>query len=59
VTEPVGWKAVPAVKLAESLEVPPIVMLVADGVVVMVGVVFTTTTGSQGLVAGLLLESPR
>jgi hypothetical protein len=54
----VGWKAVPVVKLAESLTVPPTVMLVEDGVVVMVGLAFPTTIGSHALVAALLLESP-
>jgi hypothetical protein len=37
VTVPVGWKAVPEVKVAESLDVPPVVMELAEGVVVMVG----------------------
>ncbi len=38
-TEPLGWKAVPAPKLAESLTAPalPALVLVDDGVVVIVG----------------------
>jgi hypothetical protein len=40
VTVPVGWNAVPEVKLAESLDVPPTVMELAEGVVVIVGLAF-------------------
>jgi hypothetical protein len=40
VTEPVGWKAVPVVKLAESLADPPTVMEPAEGVVVIDGLAF-------------------
>jgi hypothetical protein len=58
VTAPVGWNAVPEVKLAESLEPPPTVMLVAEGVVAMAGLAFVTATGSQELVAALLFASP-
>jgi hypothetical protein len=55
---PAGLKAVPVLKLAESLEVLPTVMLADDGVVVMIGLAFPTVTGSQELVAALLLASP-
>jgi hypothetical protein len=39
-TEPVGWKAVPVVKLAESLAVPPTVIELVEGVVVIAGLAF-------------------
>jgi hypothetical protein len=54
----VGWKAVPEVKLAESLAVPPTVILVDKVVVVMAGLAFATITGSQEPVAALLFASP-
>src|SRR2546425_13373757 len=39
-TEPVGWKAVPVVKLAESLAVPPTTIELVEGVVVIAGLDF-------------------
>jgi hypothetical protein len=58
VTVPVGWKAVPEVKLAESLDVPPTVIVADEVVVVIAGMAFATVTGSQEPVAALLLASP-
>jgi hypothetical protein len=40
VTDPEGWKAVPPVKLAESLVVPPTVIELDAGVVVIAGLAF-------------------
>ena len=53
---PVAWN--PLVRVDESLAVVPTVMLVDETVVVMVGVALLTVSGSQRLVAGLLLASP-
>jgi len=56
VTVPPAWKKLDIVE--ESVTDVPTVIVVADRVVVMVGLALLTVKGSQALVAALLLASP-
>jgi hypothetical protein len=56
VTVPPTWN--PPVRVAESVAEPPTVIVVADSVVVIVGLALLTVSGSQAEVAWLLLASP-
>jgi hypothetical protein len=58
VTLPVGLNAVPVPKLAESLTVPPTLMLVCDVVVAIVGLVLVTVTRKLPLLAECVVSAP-
>jgi hypothetical protein len=56
VTVPPAWKKLAIVE--ESVTDAPTVIVVADSVVVIVGLAFWTVRGSHAEVAALLLASP-
>ena len=57
VAEPPAWK--PPVIVAKSDTDPPTVTGFTERFVLTVGLALLTVSGSHGLVAGLLLESPK